>query len=162
VRQCHTNHDSTRRPCCILNHQFSSLFLHDWLTSHAVFTYIDGSRRWTWELHEDADGTPWANEGICSSWRMNNIAISGAPMSRSTKRCVGVVLRCAEGLTRRSSFGWSRLQEMAEGPLSWSFGVLNRHGDRMTFLYIWIWVNAVNFRKGHNCNLSQAATCAYK
>jgi hypothetical protein len=49
---------------------------------------------------------------------------------------VGVVLRCAEGLTRRSSFGWSRLQEMAEGPFSWSFGALNRHRDRMTFLYI--------------------------
>jgi hypothetical protein len=30
----------------------------------------------------------------------------------------------------------SRLQEIAEGPFSWSFGVLNRHRDRMTFLYI--------------------------
>jgi hypothetical protein len=48
---------------------------------------------------------------------------SGTPQASASMAAVGVVLRCAEGLTRRSSFGWSRLQEMAEGPFSWSFGV---------------------------------------
>jgi hypothetical protein len=27
---------------------------------------------------------------------------------------------------------------------------------------MYVRVNVVNFRKGHNCNLSQAATCVYK
>jgi hypothetical protein len=75
----------------------------------------------------------------------------------------------AEGPAERNSFGWSCSYVMPKVPfmklryysISEDEGS-NRLKDRMTFWSIRVWVIIVNFYEGHDCNSSQAVSCAYK